>query len=529
MKKKRAIRSLSANISNLVDGESQQNAFEKPVTNTADDNQSLTDIADVMEFARQVLREKESKINATRAGFLSDTEANKIRYKLQLSNRETPQSKRLSFLNELRCGDAKRSSNGCSSLKVQVHVPSHRDKFVHSRPPRSSTVDRKTMSPTKESTPIPLSPLEEKMQSQDDDKSASIDTLLKAIAVEAKETSDRIAATLTNYNVSENCESAAVKESDNLKTGENIRNDECADVNIKLSDLDESSDHAKMCKKLLECVAGSTPEANQPNSENNTQPSIADDVKQSDLTEDGKPCAEKSSVSSDSEHDYENISENENNNSSLVLNNRESKSDMQQDAHNNKEVPISPDLVKVSDESVEVDKDSNLNTLGDSESKSADREDEKGEKCVGVLSHAALSDNIRECAFLTENCCMGASNQIISFQSFNSSDLESFGLENREACIRNVTNSCCVVPKREEFRCFAKCDEDKSRLRNVRDSRHSLNNKLQPIRSWYYDPVIVAIACIYGLACIHQLASMNLIFVVSIVLAVFAVIVSLVL
>lgn len=530
MKKKRAIRSLSANISNLVDGESQQEISEKPVSNTGNDNQSLTDIADVMEFARQVLREKESKINASRAGFLSDTEANKIRYKLQLTNRETPKSKRLSFLNELRCGGAKNARNESSQHKVQVHVPSHKEKLLHSRPPRSSTADRKAKSPTKESTPIPLSPLEEKMQLRNDDESASIDTLLKAIAVEAKETSDRIAATLTNCNDSENSENGnAANEIDNVKISENLKTDDCVNVNIQLSNLDECSDHAKMCKKLLECVAGSTPEAEQSSSEINTPSSTTDDAKQPDTTVDGERCVNENS---DSEHDYENISGNENDNPSSVLNNRdtESKSDKDQGHHNDKVVSNSPDLVKVSDESTEVDKDCSVNTLGDSESKSVEREDEKGEKCVGVLSYAALSDNTKECALLTENYCMDASNHIVSFQSSHYGDVQAFGLQKREACITHKasTSSTCCVTKREEIRCFDQFDEGKSNLRNVRDSRHTLN-KLQPTRSWYCDPVIVAIACIYGLACIHQLASMNLIFVLSIVLAALAVVVSLIL
>lgn len=513
IKKKRAMRSLSANISNLVDSKTLSVA-ENTANQTANDsNKSLTDIADVMEFARQVLREKENKISATRAGFLSDTETNKIRYKLQLSNRECPQSKRLSFLNELRYGGVRNCDNEYLQHKVQVTVPSSNDKFVHSRPPRRSTVERKARSPTKESTPIPLSPLEEKLHLQEKEtKSSSIDKLLKAIAAEAKETSDRIASTLTSYKDDsekpKRDEASTVDETDRVKNKGDNEKDERVDVDIKLSDLDEtSSDHAKMCKKLLECVADTSelkqtspaPEttAEQSVSENSNSSESKSDivVEQVESTKDVKYNAEEKAVSSESEHDYENISEHENDTSPVVDN---------RDVENKS----GPESNEKTDDLKEVNNDKDVDVVEDSQNKPVEREDEKGETCVGVLSHAALSDNTKECAFLLEKRCMDVSNKIVHIKRFRCSNFRDVNLANREACSKNVTN------KNNNYTSTPECA-----------SRHTL--ELQSSR--YYDPLIIAIACVYGLACIHQLASVSLLFVLSIVFAILAVVVSLIL
>lgn len=84
-KKKRAIRSMSANIYNLMHNQEPENEFKNM------DN--LDDIADAMEIARQILKQKEAKLNNTNRAFLSDTDA-----RFNTRQRED----RLNFLNQMK-------------------------------------------------------------------------------------------------------------------------------------------------------------------------------------------------------------------------------------------------------------------------------------------------------------------------------------------------------------------------------------------------------------------------------------------
>ncbi|XP_030765557.1 uncharacterized protein LOC115889647 isoform X3 [Sitophilus oryzae] len=155
LKKRRAVRSLSANIGNIL-GKSARSS-EEDVENELK-NKTLTDIADAMEIARQVLQEKGKNICNTRKAFMSDTEVR--------PNGDAFRESRRKFLNGLKNADNQMSS----------------------RPPKGLTPERKLQrTPTKESTPIPKSALE-------DDKSdnSSLDDLLNALAEEAKVTTERI-------------------------------------------------------------------------------------------------------------------------------------------------------------------------------------------------------------------------------------------------------------------------------------------------------------------------------------------------
>lgn len=82
LKKRRAVRSLSANIGNILTEDVK--------------SKTLTDIADAMEIARRVLQEKGKNIHDTRKAFMSDTELNPT------PSADSLQESRIKFLSELR-------------------------------------------------------------------------------------------------------------------------------------------------------------------------------------------------------------------------------------------------------------------------------------------------------------------------------------------------------------------------------------------------------------------------------------------
>ncbi|XP_050301678.1 uncharacterized protein LOC126739900 isoform X2 [Anthonomus grandis grandis] len=156
LKKRRAVRSLSANIGNILgknfksSDEDVENEFK---------SKTLTDIADAMEIAKRVLQEKGKNISNTRKAFMSDTEV-----KPTYANGDSFKESRSKFLNDLKSPNS----------------------YI-SRPPKGLTPERKIRTPTKESTPISKSPLED-----NNSTNSSLDDLLNALAEEAKVTTERI-------------------------------------------------------------------------------------------------------------------------------------------------------------------------------------------------------------------------------------------------------------------------------------------------------------------------------------------------
>ncbi|XP_019766886.2 uncharacterized protein LOC109542202 isoform X2 [Dendroctonus ponderosae] len=136
LKKRRAVRSLSANIGSILAEDVESRLKSK----------TLTDIADAMEIARRVLQEKGKNIHNTRKAFMSDTELKPA------PSADSLQESRMRFLSELR------------------NPPSP---TVLCRPPKGPTPERK---PTEE----PHS------------TNSSLDDLLNALAEEAKVTTERI-------------------------------------------------------------------------------------------------------------------------------------------------------------------------------------------------------------------------------------------------------------------------------------------------------------------------------------------------
>lgn len=252
-KKKRAVRSLSANISNLINQDSRKNRdgdCENEFKKTR-----LTDIADAMEIARQILKEKENRIQATKRAFLSDSET-KYRAErpsgISASSTETITESRLNFLNEMRSlhnksrghseEDEERSKNHEREALPKAKFLG--DDFVLSKPPRGATPDRRF---NKESTPTPTPNISTSPETtpRKDSLNSSFEELLTALAVEARETSDRITNELNTLD-------------DNLKRKESKEAELNESTKQKCDEIDAVSEHAKLCEKLLECVVEST-------------------------------------------------------------------------------------------------------------------------------------------------------------------------------------------------------------------------------------------------------------------------------
>lgn len=444
-KKKRAVRSLSANISNLI--QDRRKPFVEDESSS--ENQSLADVADAMEIARQVLKEKEERINATRRGFLSDTEARRARLNLRSPN-ATLSNRRYTFLNGM---------NDCDN---QIKIPSP-------KPPRGPTPDRKVRSPTKESTPIPLSPLEERILQDSEIKTSSFDDLLKELAREAKETSDRITSELNNLS-DEKC-SPPPKELDK-----------------QLSEIDAVSEQAKRCSEQLETAVDNIETKTE---EVEAVPEPSEEVVQTDfntvipetvanivvscpeeqIKEDDK--IEKV-VSSDSEHDYENVVSDKENEPNLLVTDLDADRKSPFEQHKQEIVAGFQELKKSAEEQKDED----------------DVKEEEGETCV-------------------------------SNASFNWPSTHANRLTNTLGSLQWTLKSPKLVL--DSAKVPNTCGDDR-----VFDRSRDPQPKSKEIRPWYCDPVLITIACIYGVACTHQLASMDFVVVLGLVFAVLSVIVGLI-
>ncbi|KAF7273602.1 hypothetical protein GWI33_013709 [Rhynchophorus ferrugineus] len=176
LKKRRAVRSLSANIGNIL-GKPQRNG-DGDVENEFR-NKTLTDIADAMEIARQVLQEKGKNISNTKMAFMSDTEVRPSSDAFRESRRK--------FLDGLK----------------------DTDNQVSSRPPKGLTPERKLQrTPTKESAPVVKPPVEDEKSTN-----SSLDDLLNALAEEAKVTTERITKELEELEKKRNEQEATELES----------------------------------------------------------------------------------------------------------------------------------------------------------------------------------------------------------------------------------------------------------------------------------------------------------------------------
>ncbi|KAL3275484.1 hypothetical protein HHI36_020244 [Cryptolaemus montrouzieri] len=209
MRKNRAIRSKSANIGSLISQEvieraSRRNARDK---NIESEYKTLTDIADAMQIARQVLKEKEMRITENKRASMSDTDAGSLRYT------RYPQMK---------------SVDSCSREVISSNV-----KY---RSPKLRDLEEKAVrSQVKESTPDPVSSFED-CRLRPLFRTTSFEDALTALAIEAKEASDKFTQDL--------------KELDAERKNK--------DEGTVEGQSDFSSEPVNLCKKLLEAVVDST-------------------------------------------------------------------------------------------------------------------------------------------------------------------------------------------------------------------------------------------------------------------------------
>ncbi|KAG5889515.1 hypothetical protein JTB14_009002 [Gonioctena quinquepunctata] len=562
LKKKRAQRSLSANIGNLINNDTLERVRHKRVQDNDVENEfkTLTDIADAMEIARKVLREKDNKISSTRKAFMSDTDTKYVQ-----SSAASLRESRQNFLNGLKTSVDK-------STQVSK-PPSPMLDHLSAKPPRGLTPESRR-SP-KESTPIPISPLEDKRSVNCDSSSSSLDDLLNALAEEAKETTARITKELK------------------LLSEENTNEE----LDKKLSEIDAVSEHAKLCEKLLECVVDSTELMASTKTDE-------EEVKHIDLvpTEIGSANVVMSRVDSkeeqtvekveDSEHDYENLDSDKELNvdevdvaTSLQEKNESEKCKSPFEEHK-AELIASFQELKEHMEDIKLPAMESDNSEKDSPSKvdsiydNLDEQVVTGEEaCAGVLDVVALP--IKECAFtpntnpldhLFTSTCDIVLRKPVDFNSREDSETSS-GFHSNCSCGENshylksdtvfdgfdVTNLDpleSLKSPRLVLETSNKVSRDadvtdwsgglpKSSVEDVRDSNegdsrpgtsydarphnslmsrglHSSDNGNDDSKpsDWYRDPATLAFACSYGLACAHQLASIDLFAILSVLFAV---------
>ncbi|CAH1156175.1 unnamed protein product [Phaedon cochleariae] len=303
LKKKRAQRSLSANIGSLMHSDIIERAKlkQKPsvdVGNEFESFKTLTDIADAMEIARSVLKEKENKITNTRKAFMSDTDT---KYIHPITNRSNMLESRQNFFNSLK--------NSHANHKCKPSSPRLGEDKLSAKPPRGQTPER-IRSP-KESTPIPVSPLEDKQALQSESTSSSLEDLLNALAEEAKETTERITNELNmlreerdKEKQSTKCESVVEEQKDEVVTRVNNK-----ELIKKLSEIDAVSEHAKLCEKLLECVVDSSELMATTKTEEEIVKRIDEEaaVAESANVVMSRTGSKEDKVSEESDHDYENL------------------------------------------------------------------------------------------------------------------------------------------------------------------------------------------------------------------------------
>lgn len=238
-KKRRAVRSITTNIYNMMHRDSLR-ATESD--NEFDKAQSLTDIADAMEIAHKILKERQDKL--FRTSVTSDNEARPANRSNNHTSTETLTDNKTDF-----------KDMGSSQQKHQIYIPlsSTENENVNQKPPMCPTPDRKSSRPpTKESTPIriaspapdrPLTPLDRQ----------HLEDLLTALAIEAQETSEKLGNDLKLL------EEESRKCTPRLSPVPLTVISACSkSLDEKLSDIDAVSEHAKLCEKLLGAVVEST-------------------------------------------------------------------------------------------------------------------------------------------------------------------------------------------------------------------------------------------------------------------------------
>ncbi|XP_025829132.1 supervillin isoform X3 [Agrilus planipennis] len=272
-KKKRAVRSLSANIFNLM-----QKEHDDRVKNELEIAKSLTEIADAMEQTRLMLKEQDKSISETRKGFASDGEA---LYASQHSPKlEAMKRNRANFLDEMKSFEFPMLPSNSLDNKINNNESSNPEQ-VNST---SKTLDELLTAlavetrETSDRITNELRMLDEKdilrksSQSLKSHESESSDKNQNVF--EKTSQSDELLASKTTVdsNANETVSKAPISSNDNFASDipavveemytpknqiQTEREDEIPVELITMSLADDSNDkadHAKMCQKLMECV-----------------------------------------------------------------------------------------------------------------------------------------------------------------------------------------------------------------------------------------------------------------------------------
>nr|CAI5860870.1 unnamed protein product [Callosobruchus analis] len=197
LQKKRAQRSKSANIRHILD-QRNDNDMENEFCR-------LTDIADAMQIARLVLREKENRIAATRKGSMSDP-------------------------------DTKYVTTWPSAYTMKENRSSNISKEPYTRNMLTLLGPKKDMKPSCTG--------EAKNNTKDGSLTASVEDILSVLEKEAKQTTEKINNELRSLQERKE-RLAKLKVKTTVSEGVN-------DLTRRLSDIDAVSNHAKMCEKFLE-------------------------------------------------------------------------------------------------------------------------------------------------------------------------------------------------------------------------------------------------------------------------------------
>lgn len=533
LKKKRAVRSLSANIGSLINKDILTKGLERYKHNNNSENKEsriLTDIADAMEIARQVLKEKENKISATRRAFLSDTDTN--------NGNDTIAESRMNFLNSLKTPNDKVSYN-----------------YLQAKPPRGLTPDRKTRSP-KESTPIPVSPFEDKLSRKNDSRDSSLDDLLTTLATEARETNERITNELKKFTEQKR------------KTSPDDKNLNKYELTKTLSDIDAVSEQAKLCEKLLEGVVDSKDlmasakpvleEVEQINAESSHVESVANVILTPDDSIVVQECQEK--ILCESDHDYENLisdqeltldevsvedikctSPFEEHKAELVASFQELKNNVDLDlpATNRAESKETEKFDKENDEPVTgeacvgvLDSASKVQECACVESFIVSNSQTYDSNCYNVVTNFACPQDVDSSSGFCSNCSLEASlgnldnyGDQAQLDSLKSPKLvlETSKLSKNEGNRRILENQSMICRNSISNKPGTSSDSlmEHRRRNNERDeNRHILDDDEKPTPAWYRDPTTMAVACSYGIACAHQLASLDFVAILGLLFAV---------
>lgn len=485
MRKKRAIRSRSVNIGSLISKEVIERAARRNAASLDENNDNefkcLTDIADAMNIARQVLKEKEQKISETKRASMSDTDvitgASKyVRYPVAAKRNLENRAK---FF-----GEGYSQNDSKTSTREQV----------------------------KETTPVPSSSFEDSPIRQIL-RTTSFEDALTALAIEAKEASDRITQELNNLD----------ETSEPLKNLQNENNMTSSFVHSDILDRE--------VENMLE-LSQSPEDTNK------------------DKKEDALVYKNAQSEDKFVEHDYENISEHLSDDNQLIGKKyrstpfKECKAQLQiavneLDDNDQPERDFLDDTQPITLEISQIDDGCSKTEI-------------QGEMCVDVVPFSACA--VDECVSnMRDETCLSSSSSEISFRlDFeNGLTFELSGEQVRDSGVESAYNldsleslkSPKLVLETSKLKSSKDESKDEGKKRALRFDNSSLpkrggsnltNKEIDSSRdrrhisddvkicsgAWHSNAATLAVACSYGLACATQMASLDLFSILGIIFAI---------